>query len=96
MSGTLAPLKAAINADGAAADPAGATVSFIQIAAQGTQGGIDDVDDDAYLFHFSGLTAGAGHTIGALGNEPTWTSKTRLIKCLLQGVGITNLIAVDP
>ena len=58
MAGTNCSLKVAINADGADADPAGATeISFIRIEAQGTQAGIDDLEDDGYFFSIQGFTA---------------------------------------
>lgn len=58
MGGTNCSLKVAINADGAGSDPAGATeISFVRIEAQGTQAGIDDLEDDGYFFSFQGFTA---------------------------------------
>jgi hypothetical protein len=69
--GTLAPLKVAINSDNAASDPAGSTLSFIQVVNQGLA--LDDVDDDAFLFDFSGFTAGANKmwsdTTSGVGDE---------------------------
>ncbi len=60
MAGTNTSLKVAINSDGTNADPAGATeISFVRIEAQGTQGGIDDLEDDGYFFSFQGFTADA-------------------------------------
>lgn len=55
--GTMAPLKVAINSDAAGSDPAGSTLSFIQVVNQGSAK--DDVDDDAFLFDISGFTSGS-------------------------------------
>ena len=57
-SGTMAALKVAINSDNANSDPAGSTLSFIQVANQGSAK--DDVDDDAFLFDISGVASGSG------------------------------------
>lgn len=63
MSGTNYAIKAAINADAATSDPAGATtIAFIGIVAQGTQGGLDDLDTDGVVFDVQGLTAASGIT----------------------------------
>jgi hypothetical protein len=61
MAGTNYSFKAAINADAASSDPAGATlIAFIGITAQGTQAGLDDLDDDVFVFDIQGLTAASG------------------------------------
>ena len=58
MGGTNYAIKAAINADGAGSDPAGATtIAFIGVVAQGRQAGIDDFEDDGVFLDFSGFTA---------------------------------------
>jgi hypothetical protein len=63
MAGTNYSIKAAINADAAGSDPAGATtIAFMGFVAQGTQAGIDDLEDDAVLFDFQGFTADADAT----------------------------------
>lgn len=63
MAGTNYAIKAAINADAATSDPVGATtIAFIGIVAQGTQGGLDDLDTDGVVFDFTGLTAAADTT----------------------------------
>ncbi len=95
QSGTMSAMMAEIYSDGATSDPAGSVLSFFRVVNGGNATGAADVDTDAYLLHFDGLTAGAGKTIGALGNEPTWTSKTRLIKCKIEGVGDTYIVAID-
>lgn len=65
VTGTIAPLKVAINADGASSDPANATLSYIQFANQGNTTGDDNTDDDASLFHLSGFAISSGHTFAA-------------------------------
>ena len=58
--GTYASLKVAINSDGSASDPVGATeVSFIRIDNQGDATGAADIDTDAVLFSLQGFTSGA-------------------------------------
>lgn len=60
MAGTNYAVKAAINADGAGSDPAGATtIAFVGVVAQGTQAGIDDLEDDGVFLDFQGFTADA-------------------------------------
>jgi len=59
-TGTLAGLKVAIHADGAASDPAGLTeLSCIRIDSQGNATGMADVDTDACIFSINGFTAAA-------------------------------------
>jgi len=60
MAGTNYAIKAAINSDGALADPAGATtIAFLGFVQQGTQAGLDDFEDDGVVFDFSGFNADA-------------------------------------
>jgi hypothetical protein len=69
MAGTNCSLKVAINSDGASADPAGATeIAFLRVEAQGTQGGIDDLEDDGYLVSFQGFApdADAAHIMSSV------------------------------
>lgn len=95
--GVYTPLQAEIYSDGAASDPAGmTTLAFIRILASGNATGIADVDDDANLFSFEGMTAGAGNLISAAGDEPTWTGKTRQIRCKLPSGDPVYLVAVEP
>lgn len=70
-TGTIAPIKAAINSDGAASDPAGSALSYIQIVNQGNATGMADVDDDADLFDITGHTIGAGNLISAVATAYT-------------------------
>ena len=62
-AGTLTSVKAAINSDGASSDPAGATsLSYIRVENQGNATGAADVDTDAAVIAFAGLTGAAGVT----------------------------------
>jgi hypothetical protein len=73
-AGTLTSVKAAINADGAASDPAGATsLSYIRVENQGNATGMADIDTDATVIAFSGLTGASGVT-----NTISTTSLTEL------------------
>lgn len=95
--GHYAAVQAEVYSDGASSDPAGMiTLAMLRVVNDGNASGKADVDDDAVLIEFDGFTAGSGHLLGDVGNEPTWTSKTRLIKCKIEGVGLTYLVAVDP
>lgn len=63
MAGTNYAIKAAINSDAAASDPAGATtIACIGLVSQGDATGAADVDTDAALFDVSGFAAAAGTT----------------------------------
>jgi len=61
-AGTIAPLKVAINSDAAASDPAGAVLSYVQVVNQGNATGAADVDTDAAVISFTGLTGASGVT----------------------------------
>jgi hypothetical protein len=62
-AGTLTSVKAAINADGASSDPAGATsLSYLRVENQGNATGMADIDTDATVIAFSGLTGASGVT----------------------------------
>lgn len=47
------------------------------------------------VFHFVNMPDGASKCVQTGQNEPTWTSKTCLIRCKVNGT-VMNLIAVDP
>lgn len=95
--GVYTPLQSEVYSDGSASDPAGmTTLAFIRVLASGDASGIADVDDDAVLLSIEGLSPGSGNMISAAGDEPTWTGKTRQIRCKLPGGGLTYLVAVDP
>lgn len=95
--GHYAAVQAEIYSDGANSDPAGMiTLAAFRVVNDGNAGGIADVDDDAVLFEFAGWTPGSGNLISAAGAEPTWTDKTRQIRCKLPDGSLTYLVAVDP
>lgn len=72
MAGTVSSIKAAINADAAGSDPAGASISVFNVVAQGTQAGIDDLDDDCVLFNFQGWAVDtAAMLYDNTGTDPT-------------------------
>jgi hypothetical protein len=96
QTGTLCSINAEIWSDGATSDPAGATLSAIRVVNGGNATGAADVDDDCALLDFSGWTAGSGNMISAVGNEPTWTSKTHQIRCRLPDGSPIFLIGVIP
>jgi hypothetical protein len=58
QSGTMAAIQAEIWSDGTTSDPSGSVLSFIRVV-NGGDTGKSDVDDDAFLFHLDGFTAGA-------------------------------------
>lgn len=62
--GTIAAIQAEIWSDGDDSDTDGATeVSFLRFVNGGNANGIADVDDDAFLFAFSGGAIGAGNLV---------------------------------
>lgn len=83
MAGTNYAIKAAVNSDGAGADPAGATtVAFMGFVQQGTQAGLDDFEDDGVLLHLDGFNADndASHLLSSvsLAELPTGTIGVRV------------------
>lgn len=95
-AGTFAALQAEIYSDGASSDISSATAySAIRVVNSGDATGMATVDTDGYLFDFVGFVPGSTKFLGNLGNEPTWTSKTRLIRCRLPAGTLTNLVAID-
>jgi len=91
---TYTAVQAEIYSDAATSDPSGNLLSAFRVVNGGNATGMADVDDDAYLFDFVGWTAGAGHLIGAVGNEPTWNAKTYKLKCRLPDGTALYLIGV--
>lgn len=90
QAGSIAPLKVAINSDGATSDTAGATnVSYIRFDNQGNATGGADVDDDAYLFSIFGHTEGAGNMIVASTTEANYAHAA---KCYIDGIGAVWLM----
>jgi len=93
--GTYAATQAEVYSDGASTDISGATVySFFRVVNDGNATGVANVDDNIFLFDFSGMTASSGNMIGAAGNEPTWAGKTHKIRCRLPDGTTCYLVAV--
>lgn len=93
--GTYAALEAEIYSDGASSDVSGVTeYSLVKAVLGGDTTGAATVDDKASLINLSGGANGAGNIVGAAGNEPTWTSKTHLIRCSLNGT-VVYLVGVQ-
>lgn len=79
LAGTMTAVNAAINADGATTDPAGATsLSFIRAVLQGNATGMADVDDDAVLIDLSGMTIGSGNLVEASTTEANYAHSIRI------------------
>ena len=93
LTGTTAAVKAELTADGASSSNSG-LMGFFRATLGGNATGAATVEDTANLLVFSGGTNASGNVVGALnGNEPTWTSKTGLIRVNLNGV-TAYLVAV--
>jgi len=94
-TGTLAAVQAEIYSDGANSDPAGLTdLSFLRVVNGGNATGGADVDDDANLFSFNGLAAGAGNVFSAAQNMPAGTGVTYGIRCKHDTLGTGYLLFV--
>lgn len=85
--GTYAALNSEIYSEGSTTAVSGVTsLSFLRAVLGGDATGAGRVDDKAYLVTVTGGANGSGNMVGALnGNEPTWTSKTGLIRVSLNG-----------
>lgn len=97
-AGTLYAVKAAINSDGAASDPAGATtLAYYSAVNQGDATGGADVDDDAALLHIDGHTIGNGNMISAVGTAYALSEFTHSIRINIGGtlyyLPVSNLAA---
>ena len=91
-TGTIAAIQAEAWCDGTSSDPTGAQHSLIR----GTVAGGNSTARDKFLNFLSlAVSSGSGKMVYVGQNEPTWSSKTCLIKILVNGVPM-NLIAVDP
>lgn len=98
QTGTLAPIKLAINSDASTSDPAGATsLSYIRIDNQGDATGGADVDDDVNLIDLSGHTVGNGNLVSAVGTAYALAEFTHSIRIkigdTLYYIPISNLAA---
>lgn len=92
--GTYAATQSEVFMDGTSSDPSAATQFTLHrfVVAGGDATARDRVKK---LFSIEGVTSGAANMIQTGQSEPTWSSKTCLIRILVGGTPM-NLIAVDP
>ena len=89
QTGTLYAVKAAINSDGAASDPAGATtLAYFAAVNQGDATGGADVDTDAVLIDIDGHTVGNGNLIEAVGTAYALAEFTHSVRVKVAGLGL--------
>lgn len=91
--GTSSIIQAELYSDGASSDISG-TLAFFHAHHGGNATGAAVIDAKTYLLNITGCTDGSGEFVRRAQNEPTWTSKTCLIKCLING-NVTYLIGVE-
>ena len=95
--GTYGALAAEGWAEGSSSDVSGATSwAIIRAGIIGDASGMATIDTAGYLLDLYGFSPGASKLIGNLGNEPTWTSKTRLCRVRMPDGSLSNLLLVDP
>lgn len=94
LGGTTTAVMAELYADGSSSALGGVT-SALRAAFGGDATGAAAIEDSAYLLEIVGGSNASGNMVGAAGNEPTWTSKTHLIRVLLNGT-VAYLVAVLP
>lgn len=93
ITGTCSAINAELYADGTSSDVTG-NLSFIRATLGGNATGAAAVEDDCALLRIDGGTNASGNLVGGVGNEPTWTSNTYLIRCNLNGT-VAYLVAVS-
>ncbi len=94
--GTYGSVGAEIFADGASSSISGVTeYSLFRAALSGNATGIGNIDDNAFLISLTGGANGAGNIVSAVGNEPTWASKTHLVRCKFNGTTM-YVVAIIP
>lgn len=88
-NGTYAAVNAEIYSEGSTTAVSGAaSLSIIRASLGGNSTGAGRVDDKANLITLTGGSNGSGNIVGAVGNEPTWSSATYLIRCNFNGTSI--------
>jgi len=93
--GTYAAQNIEWYAAGSSTDVSGVTESsFIRCSLGGDSTGAANIEDNAHLLVITGGSNASGNIVGAAGDEPTWTSKTHLIRCKLNGT-VAYLVAVQ-
>lgn len=93
-AGTSSIIQAELYSDGASSDIGSGTLAFFHAHHGGNATGAAVIDAKTYLLHIDGCTDGSGEFVRRAQNEPTWTSKTCLIKCLVNG-NVTYLVGVE-
>jgi hypothetical protein len=87
--GTYAALNSEIYSAGSTTAVSGVTsLSFLRCVLGGDSTGAGRVDDKANLIVVTGGSNGSGNVVGAVGNEPSWSSATYLIRCNFNGTSI--------
>jgi hypothetical protein len=94
LGGTLAAIYAELYAEGASS-AIGGNASFFRAVLSGNATGAAAIEDAAFMIRLEGGTNAAGNIVSAAGNEPTWASKTHLIRCSMNGTTM-YLVAVLP
>ncbi len=92
LNGTVAAIQAEVYADGASSD-IGGTCSLIRGLVDGDGTGKAACDSKVFLLDLT-ATDGSGEMVYRAQAEPTWTSKTCLIKCKING-NTTYLVGVE-
>ena len=76
---TMAAVQAEIYSDGTASDPGGSTIlSFLRCVNGGHANGIADVDDDAFLIHYTGGAISSGNVVQTEADETKFSHKIRV------------------
>jgi len=92
IGGTVAAIMPELWADGTASTVANG--SFIRCTLGGNATGLALIEDAGYVLSIAGGTNATGNMVNAAGNEPTWTAKTHLIRCNLNGT-VAYLVAIQ-
>lgn len=95
LAGTSAAIMGEVNAEGASSAIGGVT-SLLRLGTSGNATGMGEFDTSGFVIDFFGLTPASGKAISDAGNEPSWTGKTRKLKCRLPNGSTTYVLAVDP
>lgn len=77
--GDYCAVQAEIYADGAGSDPAGAThLSFFRVCLDGVTAGMDDCEDDVFLFDFAGGSINDAHLVAEAVTETEYSHNIRI------------------
>ena len=87
--GTYAALNSEIYSEGSTTAVSAVTsLSFLRCVMGGDSTGAGRVEDKASLITVTGGSNASGNVVGAVGNEPTWSSNTYLVRCNFNGTSI--------